>query len=212
MPSLFSPTPSGDASRILASCRGRVSRLSVANHPALRIRPGLEGYRDYVFGARAGPSLDAVHLFHELAHAAEFGPDLFRHRGFEFGFKFKVPQRFVYDRYCVDPKTKGATDRELRTFALQLHLMRLAGYKRSEDSFFQYSAKVMRFMHDWYMVPGKTDEARAAHCAKAIERHYQKFSPAEAVDRLEGWLDATARRWHRQKKRPEDFGGYPVFA
>lgn len=205
-------TLSPSRQRVLAVCRARLARLPVAKHPALRIQPGLEGYRDYLFGARAGPNLSSVNLFHELAHAAEFGPELFRYRAMEGGFQFKVPRRFIYDRYCAEPRTDGATDRELRTFAYQLHLMHAAGCKQAEKPFFDYGAKVMRFMHDWWHVPGDDDEGRARHCAARIEQCYQELDAKVVLDRLEGWLDATARRWHRLKKKPEDFGGYAVLA
>lgn len=194
--------------RVLTACRARLARLPVARHPALRIQPGQEGYRNYLFGARAGPAVEVSSLFHELAHAAQFGPEVFRHRASEYGFRFKVPQRFIYDRYCTEPKTSQATDRELQTFAYQLHLMQAAGIKRSEKAFFEESARIMRWMHDWYWVPGADEDERAQHCARQVELHYSRLDPKDAVARLEGWLDATARRWMRLKQKPEDFGGY----
>lgn len=61
--------------RILDACRGRLARLPIAGHPALRFDPWLEGYRNYLFGARAGPRISVLTLFHELGHASQFGPE-----------------------------------------------------------------------------------------------------------------------------------------
>lgn len=35
----------------------------------------------------------------------------------------KIPKKFVYDRYCVEPVTIQATVRELGTFIYQLHIL-----------------------------------------------------------------------------------------
>lgn len=68
---------SASSTRLLEAFRGRLAKLPIANHPALHFCPGLEGYKAYTFGGRAGPSLHISHLLHELAHAAEFGPEGF---------------------------------------------------------------------------------------------------------------------------------------
>ena len=91
--------------------------------------PWVEGYRDYAFGGRAGPSIGVRNVFHEMAHAAQFGRDSFRQRATAEGYKFKVRTIFVFDRYCQEPRSGQATYRELDTFAYQLHLMRAAGMK-----------------------------------------------------------------------------------
>lgn len=187
--------------RTLAVFRERLKRLPVANHPALFFNPWVQGYRDYAFGGRAGPSVQASSMFHELAHGAQFGPEKFRTRATADGsFHFKVPRRYIYNRYCTMPKTNGATRRELQTFAYQLHLMRLAGYKVNDAAFVAYSAKLMQYMHDWYHVPGEGDAGRAAFCAEVLQEYYAQVTAGEVVDRLEAWLDATAKRLKRQKQ------------
>lgn len=196
--------------RMVAVCRARLARLPMAKHPALRILPWQEGYRNYLFGARSGPSVQVSSLFHELGHAAQFGVGMFRTRATEQGFYFKVPQIFVYDRYCVGPKTGQATARELETFAYQLHLMRVAGCKQTDAEFFEYCGRLMRFMHDWWHIPGESDEERATYCSQQIATYYAQIDRKDALARLEAWLDATSRRWKRQKRKPEEFGGYAV--
>lgn len=183
--------------RVLQVFRGRLARLPVHRHPGLLFNPWVEGYRDHTFGGRAGPAVGATNVFHELAHAAQFGVEQFTQRGRVDGFLFKVPKVFVYDRYCDEPRTSQATLRELETFAHQLHLMQAAGYKVSEEQFIAYSAKLMRFMPDWYHIPGKSEDARADWCRRRIESYYAKLSRPEVLSRLEAWLDATWRRLRR---------------
>lgn len=198
--------------RIVEVCRARLARLPVAGHSALRFDPWVEGYRNYVFGARAGPTVSVTSLFHELAHAAQFGAEKFRYRATDHGFQFKVPRRFIFDRYCDEPRTGQATHRELQTFAYQLHLLRLAGHKVADEHYIPYCARLMQFMHDWYFIPGKSDEARARYCAQVIEREFHRVSAMEVSDRLEGWLDATTRRMRRTKTPLQSLGGYLVQA
>lgn len=185
--------------RVQTAYAARLSRLPVGNHPAFMFNPWLEGYRDYVFGGRAGPAIYVRNVFHELAHAAEFGPELFRTRATADGFHFKVPRRYIYDRYCDVPRTGQGTMRELRTFAFQLHLMQAAELKVHPLTFAEYSAYIMRLMHDWYHIPGEDEEGRKAWCRQQILQAYESTSSAEVVGRLEAWLDSTRRRLNRQK-------------
>jgi hypothetical protein len=187
--------------RTLGVFRGRLSRLRVANHPALFFNPWIEGYRDYAFGGLSGPVVETSSLFHELGHAAQFGVKLFRTRASDRGFRFKMPMRFIYDRMCVEPTSNQATLRELDTFAHQLHLMRKAGFKVSDKHFMAYSARLMRHMADWWHVPGGDEDARAAYCQTWLEKRYAQLTVSEVEDKLEAWLDATHRRLQRQKQR-----------
>lgn len=188
---------------VLADCIEKLSRLPVARHPGLMFSPGVEGYRDYTFGARAGPSVDAVNLFHELAHAAQFGADNFSRRATSEGFVFKTRRVFVYNTYCEEPRTSKATLRELDTFAYQLHLMRLAGFTQTDDEFMSYNAKVMRFMSDWWHIPGNSDEKRAAWCQAYIAKRYAKLNAADVVARLDAWLDKTWMRLNQPRNRAQ---------
>src|SRR5690606_19726332 len=110
-----------------------IARLPVGRHPAMFFSPEMEGYIDYCFGGRAGPDIGISHLCHELAHAAEFGPDTFKYRAYMGSFRFKMRKIFVIDRYCIEPDTNQATLREIRTFAHQLNLMRLMGFKGRDE-------------------------------------------------------------------------------
>jgi hypothetical protein len=79
--------------RLINTCARLLSKLPFGRHPALFFHPALEGYQNYTFGCRSGPTISPRNLFHELGHAAQFGPQAFRDRATEFGFAFRTPHR-----------------------------------------------------------------------------------------------------------------------
>lgn len=186
----------------MASIQTFLERLGIAGHPALRISRRQEGYRDYTFGCRAGPGRASVrNLDHELAHAAEFGAAAFSRRCFMGGFCFKVRKVKVLGRYYAEPRTCGATQRELRTFALQLHLLQHAGERVNAQAFARDAADTMvQFMHDWWHIPGDTEQSRKGWCAQQVLDHHARTSAEGAIAEITAWLDATQRRLARQPK------------
>lgn len=179
--------------RVTAVCAQRLSRLGLIGYPALRVEPKTEGFRNHHFGLRSGPTYTVDSLFHELAHAAEFGADSIASRVSEAGsFVFKLPTKWVYNQFVEEPVTSQATMRELKTFAFQLHLMRLAGIKRSQAAFFKESAELLRLMHDWWHVQGGSEEARALTCQQVLQEEYQKIDASQVLSRLKAWLNAKA--------------------
>lgn len=187
--------------RVQAVAQGRLIRLGLAGHPGLRFRASLEGYADYVFGARAGPSVDVHNLFHELAHAAQFGPQAFRQRTFHGSFVFKMRKVTVLGQRYAEPLTSSATERELSTFAYQLHLMRLAGCKIAARAFFAEATRSMAYMPDWYNVPGDDAEQRHAYCAQRAMELFEQLCEQSSLERLRAWLDKTAKRLARAKQK-----------
>ena len=185
----------------------RLQRLpgNLGHHPGLLFSLTLQGYRDHTFGGRAGPSVHLSHLFHELAHAAQFGPKQFARRAKPHGFVFKMPTVCVQGRHYDEPDTRQGVERELDTFAHQLHLMQAAGLKMAPKAFIAYSATLMRFMPDWYNVPGKGEEQRFAFCRAYIEQRYAALSQDAVLENLRGWLDATHRRLRRQLEKDRPF-------
>lgn len=187
----------------MISIRAFIDRLGIAEHPGLRISPRLQGYRDYTFGCRAGPGRASVrNLAHELAHAAEFGAAAFPRRCFMGGFCFKVRKVQVLGQYYPEPKTCGATRRELRTFALQLHLLQHAGERVNVQAFARHAADIMvRFMYDWWQIPGDTEQDRKHWCAQQVLDHHARTSAEATIAEIKAWLDATDRRLSRQKRK-----------
>ena len=169
-----------------------LERLGVAGHPGLLVNERGEGYRDHAFGCRAGPSKPNVHdLSHELAHASQFGARYFHHRASRGTFLFRTRKIFVYDRFCVEPRSNQATLRELDTFACQLHLLEAAGEGPDRAEFMRESARLMRLMPDWWLVPGDSEEERALWCESRIRSYFEKRRQQTVKRRLVQWLDAT---------------------
>lgn len=187
----------------MASIQTFIERLGIAGHPALRVSRRQEGYRDYTFGCRAGPSRANVrHLAHELAHAAEFGAAEFSRRCFMGSFCFKVRRVKVLGQYYTEPTTCGATQRELRTFALQLHLLQYAGVRVNAQAFARGAADTMvRFMHDWWQIPGENEKEGKRWCAQQVIDHHARTSAEDAIAEIRAWLDATQRRLARKADR-----------
>jgi len=185
--------------RLRRATAARLQRMpaEISRHPALLFAPAIEGYRDYAFGCVSGPSAGPRHIFHEMGHAAEFGPEAFRSRASEFGFKFKVRRIWIIDRFCDEPKTMQATERELRAFAHEFRLMEAAGIRMSETAFVAHSVHLMRLMPDWWHVPGGDEEERAAWCSRRLRSLLAATRDDDSLARLKGWLDATARRLRR---------------
>ncbi len=193
---------------------GRIGRLGLSAHPGLLFSINSEGYKNYAFGARTGPSIAVSNVFHELAHAAEFGPDEFEARASAEDYRFKLPEVWVYDRICIEPATTQAILRELRTFAHQYHLMRLAGYRLDKRSFARQSAQLMQFMPDWLCIPERGDTARTRYCSSRIGTYIKAYHAEDSFERLRGWLDRVPARLNRpadpnsvlsRKKAPSAF-------
>jgi len=195
------PPKTARAARVFAA---RLQRLpgALGKHPGLLFSPGLEGYRDYTFGFRSGPSVQARHVFHELGHAAQFGPDSFESRASPYGFVFNMRQVFVMGRPYDEPITSQATDRELETFAHELHLLQAAGYQFQLADFLSYSASVMRHMPDWIAIPGERGADRKRECERRLLAFYESLTQAEVLDKLTGWLDATRAYLAGAPERP----------
>jgi hypothetical protein len=181
-------------------------RTPFGAHPGLLFCPELEGYRYLSFGGRAGPSVAVTHLFHELAHAAEFGPDEYRRRSTRHGFVFRTRRACIgAEVVVVEPLTTQSIERELRTFAHQYHLQRLAGITDELEAFAHACAKPMAFMPDWLLVPGgqgswdEREQERRAYCVERIQQYAQAFSAEGSIARLTGWLDCVQRSLRRLK-------------
>lgn len=186
-------------SDLYAEARSALLQTPFGEHPGLFFHPSIEGYRDYVFGMRAGPSSELDGLAHELAHAVEFGAASFRYRCLHGRFIFKVP-KFHSAYICGqthtwhdDPLTMQSTMRELRTFAIQTHIREMMGVPVNQDGIW-YWAGAMQYMHDWFHVPGEKDRDRREFCAEMIELLYFDFDKEDILKELKGWLDAVCRR------------------
>jgi hypothetical protein len=172
----------------------RLVQLGIVDHPGLYYSLE-EGYRQYAFGAKAGPSCSVENLFHELGHAAEFGPDLFRSRCRVGSFHFKVPYVYVLGKRCAEPTTSQMTQREIRVVAHQFHLMQLAGMTRTVRAYARDQSNTLDFVPD-YCHLGEKEERHAVRMQMIMER-IDAYRASDCLDRLVGWLDATVERMKR---------------
>lgn len=188
-------------SRRLHIIEARLAQLPICGHAALKVNPEIEGYKNYVFGARAGPDICFTNLAHELAHAAQFGKENFRWRAKDFGFLFKLPKKFICDRYCVEPITIQATVRELETFAYQLHILIKSGCKKTPKALATDLVENLYYMPDWFLVPGTKKSDKSNWCVAKVLHYYQQLSTEEVFARIHDWLDATERRLKRKNRK-----------
>jgi len=180
--------------KLHVDCAQFLRALGIDHHPGFRWDLKLEGYHNFTFGCRAGPGEpNVLDLCHELAHAAQFGPRQFKRRALQRGFHFGVRAIVIAGRMCDEPLTACATSRELDTFAYQAHLLEASGLQVDRQELFRYAGVLLvRWMPDWYNIPGGNEQARRVWCTARAERFYQKRTQLSAVERLNGWLDKTA--------------------
>lgn len=136
---------------------------NVTNHKGFRFKLGAVGYRDLTFGTRfIFPQKDNLGaLFHEIAHAIEFGGQSFEERSSKSrGFHFHTPLVYFAGYSYNDCKTHQATDRELRTWAIEIALLKKAGVKKSIYKMALERAETIKYMNDY---------ANAAYC-KTVKR------------------------------------------
>lgn len=186
---LGDPIPGTRRERVQRQVSEFLRRLGVLEHPGFRLDLTSEGYRNYAFGARIGPSIGISGVAHELAHAVEFGPDAFEQRCHESGFLFRTPTVFIAGQLCDNFTTGQASERELRAFAIEWRLLEMAGLRVSENAFCEQTARTLGFMPDWISFHEQPELVRE-HLLAAREQ----FPESLVRERLMGWLDKTAQR------------------
>lgn len=157
------------------------SRFPFFKHPGFLFDPFLEGYKKYTFGAVAGPSLNMEYLCHEIAHAADFGPQNFKKRTLTNNFNFHIPE---YEAVSSVP-----TQRESRTMGLQLRLMDLINLDYEKDVFIDSMIEALKFMPDWGLTWGERKREEAIK--KLTLDTYESSHISEIIDNIVGWLDQT---------------------
>lgn len=198
---------------LFEEARVAILKTPFGDHPALFFDPRIEGYRNYVFGMRAGPVSELSNLAHELAHAAEFGVDLFQYRCYQGQFSFRIkPLKSMYaagryHHYRDDPRSMQSTFRELRTAAIQMHVLEMMGDTPGEEWAFDF-ARAMDFMPDWFHVPGEDAAERRVFCSELIQLLYHDFDKPSIVRELVGWLDKTQKKVGKNPGRPSIKTGF----
>jgi hypothetical protein len=186
--------------------RGFLARASWIEQPGFCFEPGLEGFRDFKFGGRAGPfdvdSISVDNLAHELAHAVELPSTLYR-RISEAGWGFRIKSGLTIGGvYYEEARTLQATEREARVFGIQWHILESAGHTIGPD-WAQAKAKLLAdFMPDW-VFGGDSAEARIACRAKLIQDAYRDTNLEEIQHRFAKFCAYLQKRAHRNRFSPE---------
>lgn len=171
--------------------RGRMSSTPFLNHPAFKYSFSLTGYRNYSYGAVTGPTISISNIFHEMAHSIEFamsGDDIEqRSRGGQ--YHFHVNSTLINGQLYDEVTTNQATLRECRTFAIQIKLMHLVGFKSDLNEFARYSARLTTWLPDWYLIEGDSENERMKWCCDFILRHYNELNKNELYESFGKWLD-----------------------
>jgi hypothetical protein len=178
--------PKSRYARIEAVTNGRLARLSFSRHPAFSYKVRQEGYKDFVFGARMGPSAGFGGLAHDMGHAVDFGPENFDTRCTRYGFEFHVPQVEIMGEYYPECVTGQASERECRAFGIEWKFLEAAGVYVDENIFLAHVCGSLGFMPDWIAYHQKPEEVRAL-----LHAGRDRFTMAEICDRMVGWLDQT---------------------
>lgn len=158
-----------------------------------------------VFGLRcASISYDLVVLIHEIAHFVEIDEK----RMFKHMWGLKVPEKWLFGQWCIEPVTNQATMRELRVGAIQMNIFEWLGekgfveYKRNLFGDYECHHKTnmysleesienfvdsMKYMPDWYLIPGKGDEKRKVWLTAKLKKFMKVYT-------IEWFL----RRWEQR--------------
>lgn len=171
--------------------RGHMANTPFLNHPAFKYSFSITGYKDFTYGAVTGPAISISNLFHEMAHSIEFilsGDDP-KHRARGGQFQFDTNHIEIDGRLYEQVQTNQITLRECRTFAIQIKLMHLVGFKTDLHAFARYSAKLTTWLPDWYMIEGRAKSERIAWCYNYILRHYSKSDNFQLCESFGKWLD-----------------------
>lgn len=125
------------------------------------------------FGILSGPatSFEGATL-HEIAHAIQLKKKDYRSRLTTFG-RFQQPKsstQTIMGRDYYEPHTMEVALCEAEANGIQLVLLEMLGYEIDHAAYFQYWAKVAKYLPDWYQGGGEAN--RVVILKKAIEMYY----------------------------------------
>jgi len=170
---------------------GRLGATPILKHPAFKYSFEICGYKNHTYGAVTGPVVAISNLFHELAHSIEFvinGDSVFD-RAQHGRFDFHINQVYQFGDLYPNPTTTQCTDRECRTFAIQLKLMKSLGFRVNVIDFCKSSAQLCIWLPDWYLVDGSIDQEKISNCTQNILAFYEKQNFNNLIDAQMCWLD-----------------------
>ncbi len=109
-----------------------------------------EGFVDYSFGCKAGPSHSVENMAHEVAHVLQLPTRKIR-RVDATGFGFKVPKVEVLGNTYVEPTTDFISQMEMETMAIQALLLHYV-FGSDVDMMVDNLARSIAYLPDWALV------------------------------------------------------------
>lgn len=177
--------------------RGRMSVTPFLNHPGFKYSFKTRSYRDFTFGAVTGPAIHISNLFHEMAHAIEFvlSGEAVDRRCEDGKFEFWVKKIELGGRYYNGLETIQCTEREIRTWAIQLKFMHIVGFKHDPQKFAKEAGELSTWLPDDIninVLKGTKGEAeRKAWVSEQVLKHYQTLDKDQMFGAFLVWLDET---------------------
>lgn len=171
--------------------RGRMAKTGFLDNPAFLYSFSSSGFKKYTFGAVTGPAISISSIFHEMAHAVDFvlSGDNLEERTLGGRFRFNVRMIPLNGQLYEQVETSQCTERECRTFAIQLKLMHIVGFKTNLELFAAYSAKLTTWLPDWFLIEGDNESERVNWCKNHIIDLYNNLNEKVIIDGFQKWLD-----------------------
>lgn len=145
-----------------------------------------------ILGGRAGPEIHPLNLLHEMAHLIDIDDKRCTTRN----WGLKVPEVEILGRFCPEPMTFQASERELQVVAIQFVLSKFVGVKMSLAQW----ATLVEYLPDYYMFKDFFRSPRSRFRGTTWTRMVTNHA-ADLVDRID--LDAVLSEWDRKCKLVE---------
>lgn len=184
-----------DSCKIDCFSFSNLKRLPWFNHIAFKIDPKIEGYKNFVFGGRAGPDIgNGMNVLHEMSHAIQFGANCFKSRTENGSFVFKQKgSKYLFGQYIYEPTTNNCSLRELETFAIQLHIYEYLFGEMSELDYKNYVydiSNIMKYLPDVFEMY-RSFEPNIELTHKYLIEFYKKWDMKKIEKSMNSWLKNT---------------------
>lgn len=186
----LSETTASQSKELISSL---VQTLPFSTHSGFLWGYKRQGYHDYTFGARILTTHHFYFLCHEIAHAIEFGPELYAKNGYCGAFRFKTNTFWLINQSVTEQKTFQASLREARATAIQARLMEMAGFDVVLSDIEADAFELTQYMPDWYYADKNREQFKQAFFSS-----YEKHTPDVINQRMIGWLTRSERSRKRQ--------------
>lgn len=186
--------------------RKRMESTPFLQHPAFRYDFHICGYNDFAFGGRSGPDMYLSNFFHEMAHAIEFvlsGDSVeYRCQGGRYRFNVRTVD-LGYD-LVEELETVQCTEREIRTWAIELKFMHEVGFKREIEAFAQEAGRLSVWLSDYLNIDilhgTENQTERMAWVAERVKQHYSTLDRETIFNAFQTWLDRSYQVMQAQSK------------